>query len=142
MITYDTTRTNKILVEQRQTSCELDTLDVMQSLNLTISVRYLKNGFYFPNDTNYRDIYNITLTSHIGLYRFSFGTSVCDTEKQLLPSAYDILAALTKHEVGTIEDFQANYGTTTGYKACLNEYKNLCALFAGNEIPAELQEIN
>jgi hypothetical protein len=63
------------------------------------------------------------------------------------PTAYDILACLTKHNPGTFEDFCSEFGYDTDsrraektYNAVKDEYLNLCALFNGNEME-ELAEI-
>lgn len=63
------------------------------------------------------------------------------------PTAYDVLACLTKNEVGSFEDFCADYGYDTDsrkaekiYQAVLNEWNNIKMLFTDKEIE-ELQEI-
>jgi hypothetical protein len=64
------------------------------------------------------------------------------------PTAYDILACVTKHEVGTFEDFCSEFGYDTDsrkaektYQAVKEEYLNISRLFNEDEL-AELQEIN
>lgn len=63
------------------------------------------------------------------------------------PTDYNVLTCLTKHEVGTFEDFCSNFGYDTDsrkaeniYKAVLNEYQNVCMLWNEKEIE-QLQEI-
>jgi hypothetical protein len=64
------------------------------------------------------------------------------------PTAYDVLACLTKYDVGTFENFCSEFGYDTDsikaektYNAVLNEWQNVCALFSDTEIE-QLQEIN
>ena len=64
-----------------------------------------------------------------------------------LPNNYDILACLTKNEVGTFDDFCDNYGYNKDsitakktYKAVVKEWENVCRIWSDNEIEL-LQEI-
>lgn len=64
-----------------------------------------------------------------------------------VPTAYDILACLTKSDPGTLEDFCNEYGydldskkAEKTYKAVKDEYNNVCMLFSDEEM-AELSEI-
>lgn len=63
------------------------------------------------------------------------------------PTAYDILAAITKSDPGTFEQFCPELGYDTDsrsaektYQAVKNEYSNLCQLFSDAELE-EMQEI-
>lgn len=63
------------------------------------------------------------------------------------PTEYDVLARLTKYDVGTFEDFCHEFGYDTDsrsaektYKAILNEWHNVAMLWNNEEIE-ELQEI-
>lgn len=64
------------------------------------------------------------------------------------PTAYDILACLTKYDPGTFEDFCSEFGYDTDsrkadrvYKAVKDEWDNVCKLFSDQEIErlAEIQ---
>jgi len=64
------------------------------------------------------------------------------------PSAYDVLACLTKYDPGTFEGFCSEFGCDTDskkaektYNAVKDEYKSLCSLFTDDELQ-EMQEIN
>jgi len=64
------------------------------------------------------------------------------------PTAYDILAAVTKYDCGTFSDFCANFGydedsrtAERTYIACINEQKNIERLFTNEQMEA-LQQIN
>lgn len=67
--------------------------------------------------------------------------------KGTLPTAYDILACLTKYDPGTFEDFCDNFGydrdsrsAKKTYKAVVKEWNNVSKLFNDSEIEL-LQEI-
>jgi hypothetical protein len=68
-------------------------------------------------------------------------------ERHGRPTAYDILACLTKSDPGTFEDFCSSYGydddsrsAERTYNAVREEWLNLAALFTEEEM-AELQDI-
>ena len=68
-------------------------------------------------------------------------------KKGVPPTNYDILACLTKYEVGTFEDFCYNFGYSEDsrtaekiYKKVCEEYDNVCKIWSDEEIE-ELQEI-
>lgn len=63
------------------------------------------------------------------------------------PTAYDVLAAVTKFDPGTFEDFCGAFGLDTDsrkaekmYEAVKNEYMSLCMLYNSEEM-AKLSEI-
>lgn len=65
-----------------------------------------------------------------------------------VPSAYDVLACLTKYDPGEFEWFCGDFGYDTDskkaekvYKAVVNEWHNVCMLWDDEEIE-KLQEIN
>lgn len=73
-------------------------------------------------------------------------------QKRTAPNAYDVLACLTKYEVGSFEDFCSEFGYSEGklseypkvmkiYNAVKNEYRQLTEMFTETEM-VELQEIN
>lgn len=82
----------------------------------------------------------------------TFHDSICNTQKGLKPSAYDVLACLIKHEpIGDIWDYAREYGfkinskdtyeeAKQAHKAMLKEYKDVIRLFW--DIIEKLQEIN
>ena len=71
-----------------------------------------------------------------------FSPQSCDTfEFPKEPSAYDVLACLTKYDPGTFEDFCGDYGYDTDsrkaekiYPAVVNEYQNVCMLWNDTEL--------
>ena len=72
--------------------------------------------------------------------------------KEKKPGAYEILACLQKYEVGTMDDFMADYGYKIKsarditrflnlYNACQEEYADVCRIFTREQIE-ELWEIS
>ena len=67
---------------------------------------------------------------------------------EAVPSAYDVLACLTKYDPGTFEDFCCDFGYDEDsrtaeriYFAVQKEYNELCRIFTAEQLE-ELQEIN
>lgn len=74
-------------------------------------------------------------------------TKYIESDSKIPPTAYDVLACLTKSDPGTLEDFCNEYGydldskkAEKTYKAVKDEYNNVCMLFSDEEM-AELSEI-
>ena len=64
-----------------------------------------------------------------------------------IPTAYDVLSALTKYEVGSFYDFCDEFGydeydeaNKAIYNAVINEYKNVVRMWG--DVMDELEEIN
>jgi hypothetical protein len=80
-------------------------------------------------------------------YGFLNGSNSKRNENFKVPSAYDILASLTKYDVGSFENFCDEFGYDKDsikahkiYDAVLNEWSNIKMLYSDTEI-AKLQEI-
>lgn len=107
----------------------------------TLTGKHLKRGKYFSDDEQERDIYEIHLKRGSKEYIFTFGQSLANTKKGVAPSAYDVLACLTKYEPGTFEDFCSEFGYDTDskraektYNAVRDEYLNVSRLFNEDEM--------
>ena len=91
--------------------------------------------------------------------RVIFWDSIYDTEHNVTPTCYDILACLTKYDPGEYEEFCSEFGyeteienqfgrftrNETAYKiwrACCDEWRNVKRVFGEGEILEELREIN
>lgn len=98
-------------------------------------------------DNALRNLYQITLTTPRGKFRFDFWDSIYNTERDVEPTAYDILACLTKYDPGTFEDFCSELGYDEDsrraeriYFAVQKEYSQLSKLFTEKQME-ELAEI-
>jgi len=150
--------------------------DFLDQTSVSFHAEFVKHGKHFDDDKSDRDIYKITLTRGARSFVFNFGQSINASGKwlkyghhkagvsntknkptpsyewdknkdQSVPTAYDVLTCLEKHEVGTFEDFCLNYGYDTDsrraektYHAVLEEYKNVKMIWSDEEIE-KLQEI-
>lgn len=119
--------------------------DFLKATNTTFASSYKKHDFYFDGDKDQRDIYNCVLKNASHRFRFTFGQSIANTGTH--PTTYDVLACLTKYDVGTFENFCSDFGYDTDsrkaykiYKAVLREWKNIELLFTPEQIE-QLQEI-
>lgn len=120
--------------------------DFLKATNTTLKTSFKLHGVYAAfSDNMQRDIYNCVLKNASHRFRFTFGQSINNTGTH--PTAYDILACLTKYDVGTFENFCSDFGYDTDsrkaykiYKAVLREWKNIELLFTPEQIE-QLQEI-
>ena len=126
-------------------------IDFLKKTNVTLKMKFLKYDFYFYNDKEKRNIYKITLKREKQNYSFTFGQSIANTKKGIKPTAYDILAALIKYDVGTFDDFIKEFSYNLSsmdewnkinklYKAVKKEFKMVKNLWSDEEME-ELSEI-
>lgn len=99
------------------------------------------------------DIYRVTIKRNRKQFSFDFTQSIYGTNNGEVPTEYDILACLTKYEVGTFEEFCRDFGyelydeeyrgrnkeSHRIYKAVVKEYNNVMRLFS--DVIEELSEI-
>ena len=118
--------------------------DFLESAGATFETKFLYHGPYFDEDKENRDVYEITLKRGDKSYSFKFGQSVAAKNKK--PTAYDVLAGITKRDPETFEDFCANYGYNTDsrtdekiYIAVVKEWVNINRMFG--DVLEQLQEI-
>jgi hypothetical protein len=91
--------------------------------------------------------YNIKIERADRKWDFSFWGSVHDKENRKKPTAYDVLACITKNETGSFQNFCDDYGYDTDSRKALEtflavgkEWENCERLFG--DVIEELQEIN
>jgi hypothetical protein len=102
------------------------------------------NKRYFLGDKENREVFTLRLTRNKKQYTFTFGQSIVNGGKT--PTMYDVLACLTKYDVGDFDDFCSEFGFSAYekssvkiYEAVCKEYKAVQRLFG--DIYEELQEI-
>jgi hypothetical protein len=106
-------------------------------------------GFHFHDDKQKRQVFEMELSRNGKSYTFAFGQSIANAGE--VPTMYDILACLTKYEVGSFDDFCADYGyndlppseydrINALYEAVREEFEAVQRLFG--DVIEELQEIS
>lgn len=130
------------------TEYEKQATDFLASTGTKFTAKYKDHGYHFPNDDRRRDIYNCVLKNKSHRFSFTFGQSLKDSDGNTPPTAYDILAGITKAEVGDFEDFCRDFGYDSDsrtahvvYKAVLREWKNVEKLFTPKQLES-LQELS
>lgn len=128
---------------------EKQALDFAKKHGVKMIVKHKKFGSHFAGEKDKRHIFRITLKRNGKQFSFDFGQSIAAGNKE--PNLYDILACLTKYDVGSFEDFCGDFGYefyTKGeenkikkiYNAVCKEFENVDKLF--NDCIEELQEIS
>ena len=115
-----------------------------------------KFGQSLVNSTKYVD--NVTkneyttngspLKGNMRVVTLTYFSEYCRKVPGTAPTAYDVLACLTKYDPGTFEDFCGEFGYDTDsrkayktYKAVKREWKNVAILFTDEQLDM-LREIN
>ncbi len=133
-------------------SYEQQAIDFLNATNTSFVAKYKTYGPHFKGETQSRSIFTINLKNDLGSYTFTFGQSIAAGNET--PTAYDVLACLTKNDPESFEDFCDNYGYSqynedTGrrnmvswrtYCAVLKEWNAIYKLFTYEQIEM-LQEI-
>lgn len=133
---------------------EQQAAEFLQKTNTKLTVEFSHHGKHFADDKQTRDVYKCKLSRGNRSYEFNFGQSINNSGyahnkyTRVIPTAYDILACLTKYDPGTFEDFCSEFGYDTDsrnaertYKAVVKEWEAVNRLFTDEEIE-ELAEIN
>jgi hypothetical protein len=118
--------------------------DFLTKTKTKMKVEFVEHDFYFDDDKEARDIYRITLTRNGKRYSFKFGQSIANTGTE--PTAYDVLACLTKYDPYSFENFCADFGydldsrkAEKTFKMVQKEFENVQRLFG--DVIEKLQEI-
>ena len=129
---------------------EQQATNFLNATSTAFTCKFKEYGKHFANDKESRDIFTCTLKNKLHTFRFKFGQSLVNStgNGDNLPTAYDVLACLTKYDPGTFDEFCSEYGYNTDsrqafktYKAGVREWKNMEKLFSPEQSEA-LQEIN
>ncbi len=107
--------------------------------NTEFTTEFKERGFYFSDDKQARDIYICVLKNANNIYRFTFGQSIANKGNK--PTAYDVLACLTKYDIGSYDDFCSDFGYSTDsrkarkiYRDVLKEWKNVEKMFSPEQL--------
>lgn len=132
-------------------------IDFLKKANATMDIEFV--GLAVNKDWKERErrnLYEITLSTPRGSMVFDFWDSIHNTKitrlkgkkAAAMPTAYDILACMTKYDPGTFENFCADFGYDEDsrtaeriYFATQKEYAQLAKIFTPEQLE-EMQEIN
>jgi len=119
--------------------------DFLKSTGTKFTVKYKTYGS-MPCDKkgDNRHIFKVSIRNKNGSYTCDFGQSISAGKNE--PTAYDLLAGITKYDPGSLENFCGDYGYDIGnaartYRAVCKEWEKVSAMFTEEEIE-QLQEIN
>lgn len=136
--------------KENMSDYELQAEDFCRDFGVRIKICFKAYDKYFPEDAQKRNIYRVRIDRGGKTFSFDFGDSAYNTIKNIRPTKYDVLACLTKNDVGTLDDFIEDYGyeikntddfkrIEKTYKAVVHEYENVVRLFS--DCMGELSEI-
>lgn len=129
---------------------EQSAINFLKTTGTEFKARFSDHKKHFAEDKERRDVFRCTLKNSRHTYRFNFGQSTNESTSDggNPPTAYDVLACLTKYDPGTFENFCGDFGYDIDsrkayktYKAVIKEWKNVELLFTAEELE-QLQEIN
>lgn len=154
-----------------ETNYQKQGADFLAKTGTTFKAEKIGHFLYFEGDKDSRDVYQITLARGTKIYSFRFGQSLDKSQPQVdkknrewreynnrmagspytykaeSPTAYDVLASVTKSDPGTFSDFCSDFGYDTDsrkaekdYFAVQEEWKNINRLF--NDVLDDLQEVS
>jgi hypothetical protein len=125
---------------------EKQTEDFMQKHGVKMQSKLSGKFSFFNEKITPRDVYQITLKKEGKTWRFNFGMSLDSSGTGSFPSAYDVLASLTKYAPREFEEFCLDFGYVQEdklakrmYKAVKKEWEEMEAFFG--EALEELREI-
>jgi hypothetical protein len=114
----------------------------LEETGTTMEVGEPEFGLHFHDDNKPRYRFPVTFKRGNKRFTLTFGQSYAEGDKA--PTAYDVLAALTKSDPGSYEDFCSEYGYQAGakriYNAVCKEWKQVSDMWTADEIE-KMQEI-
>jgi hypothetical protein len=134
--------------KEAKSEYELQAEEFLSKHGIRFKATYLSNELYFEGDTEARDVYRMFLARKGKTTSFRFGQSVHNSQRNIKPTAYDVLASITKYDPGSHEEFCGNYGYDVDsiqglktYRGVVKEWEKVQRFFTAAELE-ELQEIN
>ena len=115
-----------------------------------IDIKFLKKGLHFPDDTEERNIYKITVSRDGRSINFNFGDSIHNTERGEKPTVDDLLDIILSDAFcpETFEDFAGEFGYDPDsrraeqiFKACKMQSKKIRSIYSENELDALDEEL-
>jgi len=134
---------------QQMTNYQQQANELLSSINVTFSAKFIKHDYHFADDKQERDIFTCTFKRNKTRFSIKFGQSINNStgNGDNLPTAYDVITCLQKYEIESFENFCLDFGYDQDsrkaykvYMACCNEYDKVSKFFSCDEIEL-LQEI-
>ena len=132
------------------TNYQREAKDFLKKHNAKMTISFkdcVFNPWNNDNDKYYHNVYRVRIDRNHKTWSFNFTDSIYNTNNNLRPSAYDVLACIVKYDIGTFEDFCSEFGYVIDtkdslkiYKAVKKEYENVISIFG--DCIVELAEIN
>lgn len=125
--------------------------EFLKKTGAKMTISYKDYAPYFEGEKEYRNIYRVRIDRNGKSWSFNFGDSIASTNNGDRPTAYDVLACITKYEpAADVWDFAEEYGYNIDsrqeynkvnriYKAVCREYKNAVRMFG--DVLDDLAEI-
>lgn len=133
-----------------KTDYDKEAAALLAGMGVRFGARFVKHDKHFPDDAEMRDIFRCTFRRGGRAFSVRFGQSINDStgcgDKK--PTAYSVLACITKSDPGTLEDFCGEFGYDPDsrkaekiWRATCEEWERVSAFFTVEEV-AQIQEIN
>ena len=120
--------------------------EFLESCNAKMGIRFI-GAEINPDwgDNVKRNKYMFVIKTPFGSMTDYFWDSEYNTERDIKPTEYDILACLEKYDVGTIDDFVSEFGyevhewadvkrIESTYVAVVQQYNDLCRIFTPEQM--------
>lgn len=120
--------------------------EFLEACNATMEIKYVGKEFNSNwGEREKRNKYLFTITTPSGIMEDYFWDSLYNTHNRKKPTEYSVLSCLQKYDVGTMNDFFAEFGYEihsaddmfrflNTYNATVKEYQNLCRIFTPEQI--------
>lgn len=135
------------MIKEPQTTAEfeLQGKQFLEETGTTMEVGEPEFGLHFKDDKKPRYRFPVTFKRGKKRFKLTFGQSYHAGDK--VPTAYDVLAALTKSDPGTFENFCSEFGYDSDsrtaesiYNGVRKEWEQVSAMWTADEIE-KMQEI-
>lgn len=120
--------------------------EFLESCNAKMGIKFIGTEIN-PDwgDNVKRNKYMFAIKTPLGSMTNYFWDSEYNTERDIKPTEYNILACLEKYDVGTIDDFVSEFGyevhewvdvkrIESTYVAVVQQYNDLCRIFTPEQM--------